>query len=894
MAQILSYPTPSGGQGILRLRSFAARQAGAVGNVSITITGTGINTTVSTDADGIGPDIPISAPAASYSLNPNNTTVRPYSTVDLKATVEGFYPITMLDVQIFDGQTTLVELQLIPVDESDPLPASTAPVITPPHHLFSDENGGSGPQPLTVCQPRVLEQPIIPEYITVHLGKPSSSAQNVTVSFREYIANVASSEVYPTWPEQALRANIHAQISLALNRVFTEWYPSKGYSFNITNSTSYDQYFVKGREIFEVMQNITDDIFNTYVRRFGTIDPYYTEYCDGKSVTCAGMKQWGTVTLAEDGLDALEILRFYYDNDIEIVRTNRIEAIPESYPGTPLRRGDSGTAVRTLQRQLNRIAQAYPFFGTLSVDGVFGAATEEVVKKFQKQFSLTVDGVVGRVTWYKISYIYVSVTKLAELGSEGVPNDGSPIDGVYPGTSLRVGSTGAAVEQLQFWLSEIAKFDSSIPAPAVDGIFGSGTEAAVRAFQRKFGLTVDGIVGRDTWNEIFSQYSSIEEDIGTGGSAGTYPGTPLRRGDTGSSVRLAQFYLRVIATNYSAIPVITVDNIFGSGTEAAVRAFQSYFGLSVDGVIGKQTWNKLYEVYTDVTNDLMAPNQLPGTYPGTPLRQGDTGKAVREMQYYLYLLSAYYNEIPPIAFDGSFGSNTTLAVRTFQSLFGLSVDGIVGPATWNTIYQQYQKLRSTSGPVGKYNLSRWPGQVFSLGSSGKNVEYIQILLQYIGFFFPSVEPPAEVNGSYDEATVISVKSFQELVGLPVTDQVDQDTWNALIVVYLGLAAGSPAARANVQGEYPGFVMVLGSAGPAVLELQQYMNRIASLYCAGRLVPETGVFDEVTQNGVKLFQQGLDLPQTGAVDRETWDEIFALGEIIPIPTDTTTSRAGCGC
>ena len=494
----------------------------------------------------------------------------------------------------------------------------------------------------------------------------------------------------------------------------------------------------------------------------------------------------------------------------------------------------------------------------------------------------------------QFTYIYVSVTKLAELGSEGVPNDGSPIDGVYPGTSLRVGSTGAAVEQLQFWLSEIAKFDSSIPAPAVDGIFGSGTEAAVRAFQRKFGLTVDGIVGRDTWNEIFSQYSSIEEDIGTGGSAGTYPGTPLRRGDTGSSVRLAQFYLRVIATNYSAIPVITVDDIFGSGTEAAVRAFQSYFGLSVDGVIGKQTWNKLYEVYTDVTNDLMAPNQLPGTYPGTPLRQGDTGKAVREMQYYLYLLSAYYNEIPPIAFDGIFGSNTTLAVRTFQSLFGLSVDGIVGPATWNAIYQQYQKLRSTSGPVGKYNLSRWPGQVFSLGSSGKNVEYIQILLQYIGFFFPSVEPPAEVNGSYDEATVISVKSFQELVGLPVTGQVDQDTWNALIVVYLGLAAGSPAARANVQGEYPGFVMVLGSAGPAVLELQQYMNRIASLYCAGRFVPETGVFNEVTQNGVKLFQQGLDLPQTGAVDRETWDEIFALGEIIPIPTDTTTSRAGCGC
>ena len=196
------------------------------------------------------------------------------------------------------------------------------------------------------------------------------------------------------WPEQAPRANIHAQISLALNRIYTEWYPSKGYSFNITNSTSYDQYYVQGREVFEVMQRITDDIFNTYVRRQGNIDPYYTEYCDGKQVTCKGMKQWGTVSLAEQGKNALQILQYYYGSDIEVVRTNRIQAIPESYPGTPLRRGSTGTAVRTLQRQLNRIAQDYPSFGTLNVDGVFGAATEEVVKKFQKQFSLTQDGVV--------------------------------------------------------------------------------------------------------------------------------------------------------------------------------------------------------------------------------------------------------------------------------------------------------------------------------------------------------------------------------------------------------------------------------------------------------------------------------------------------------------------
>lgn len=398
-------PSVLSGAGILRFRSFAARQAGPVPNATMRITAPGIDKTITTDQEGIGPDISIPAPSASYSFDPNNTTVQPYSTVDIEIRATGFYPLAMFGVQIFDGQITLCQPELIPIDEADPKPDEQEIIETPEHHLFAGTSEGSGIAPLSVCRPFVLDQPIIPEYITVHLGKPSSVAKNVTVSFREYIANVASSEVYPTWPEQALRANIHAQISLALNRVYTEWYPSKGFSFNITNSTSYDQFFVYGREVFEVMQRITDDIFNTYVRKLGKIDPYYTEYCDGKMVTCKGMKQWGTVSLAEQGKNALQILKYYYGDDIEIVRTNRIESIPESYPGTPLRIGSTGTAVRTLQRQLNRIAKDYPFFGTLSVDGVFGESTAEVVKKFQKQFNLTVDGVVGRSTWYKISYV---------------------------------------------------------------------------------------------------------------------------------------------------------------------------------------------------------------------------------------------------------------------------------------------------------------------------------------------------------------------------------------------------------------------------------------------------------------------------------------------------------
>ena len=456
------------------------------------------------------------------------------------------------------------------------------------------------------------------------------------------------------WPEQALRANIHCQISLALNRIYTEWYPSKGYSFNITNSTSYDQYYVHGRTVFDVMVRLTDDIFNTYIRKTGTVNPYYAEYCDGKSVTCPGLKQWGTVTLANQGRSALSILKYYYGSNIEIIRTNNIQSIPQSYPGSPLRQGSTGAAVFTLQRQLNRITKDYPFLGLLTVDGIFGRKMTETVKKFQKQFNLTADGVVGRSTWYKISYIYVSVKDLAELTSEGETFSGTLSDGSWNfGSSvLKQGSTGSKVEQMQFWLSTLAQYESSIPSVTVDGVYGSGTAAAVRAFQRRYGLTVDGIVGRTTWTELYDQFRSIQSDNGI---PNAYPGTALRQGSSGQNVRLVQFWLKIARTVYSRLNNITVDGVFGSSTAAAVRRFQTYFGLTSDGVVGRTTWNKLYEVYNDIANRLLSPSLRPGEYPGV-LRNGSTGTAVRELQFYLYLMSAYQSSIPSVSIDGRFGA----------------------------------------------------------------------------------------------------------------------------------------------------------------------------------------------------------------------------------------------
>ena len=681
----------------------------------------------------------------------------------------------------------------------------------------------------------------------------------------------------PAWPEQALRANIHAQISLALNRIFTEWYPSKGYNFNITNSTSYDQYYVHGRDIFEPMERITDDIFNTYVRRTGTIEPYYTEYCDGKSVTCPGMKQWGTVDRAGEGLNALQILRYYYGNNIEIVRTNNIQGIPQSYPGTALRRGDSGEAVRTIQRQLTRIAKNYPAFGDPGTDGVFGAATEASVKAFQKQFNLTADGVVGRSTWYKISYIYVSVKKLAELTSEGEKPTGSQdtITGSgYPGTALRRGDTGNSVEQVQFWLQQLSEFETGLPDLAVDGIFGAGTEAAVKAFQQKYGLTVDGVVGRMTWEAIWAEYQSLENDINS--SDDGYPGTALRVGSRGDDVRKVQFWLRIAASNYSSIPAPAVDGIFGSGTEAAVKAFQREFGLTADGVVGPATWRKLYQVYADVTNQLLAPDQRPGTYPGSPLRLGSSGRAVREAQYYLVLMSAYYSSIPRIAIDGEFGTATQTAVKAFQKLFGLTQDGVIGPATWAKLYQQSQVLRGQDGLLLAYNLQPWPGFDLVEGAQGDNVAWLQFLLEYIGYFYDEVQSPGGIDGEFGPLTRASLESFQQEFGLPVTGVADETVWNALSATFISLAAsGSEEAAAAAGPEYPGYVMALGSAGNAVMQLQLLMNQVAALYCAAEFVPVDGVYGTATEQAVRLFQEGLGLPVTGVVDRQTWQRIYQL-------------------
>ena len=353
--------------------------------------------------------------------------------------------------------------------------------------------------------PTVL--PYVPQRITVHLGTPNSDAQNVTVSFSDYVKNVASSEIYPTWDESALRANILAIVSFALNRVYTEFYRSRGYDYDITNSTAFDQYFVNGRSFFDNVSRLVDELFNDYLRRPGFVEPLAAKFCNGTTVTCEGLSQWGSQNLAEQGYNSTQILQSYY-GDVEIVPNAPIQGITSSYPGTPLRRGTTGPGVVTIQTELNRISQSYPAIPKIPVvDGIFGSRTEASVRKFQEVFNLTQDGIVGPATWYALVRIYVAVNRLAELRSEGqrfYANSWATTDPIEPG------DRGVKVEHLQYMLSVLSAYIPEIPPVTVDGIFGNATRAAVIAAQRRFGLPQTGIVDYNTWDEIYDQFSGIE------------------------------------------------------------------------------------------------------------------------------------------------------------------------------------------------------------------------------------------------------------------------------------------------------------------------------------------------------------------------------------------------
>lgn len=357
----------------------------------------------------------------------------------------------------------------------------------------------------------IIVTPYIPKNITVHLGTPDSPAENVTVPFRDYIKNVACSEIYPTWRLSALRANILAQISFALNRVYTEFYPSQGYGFNITSSTAYDQKFINGRNIFDNISTLVDDLFTTYLRRPGFAEPLAASFCNGTTSTCDGLSQWGSEYMAQQGYDSVAILKHYYGDNLELVANAPIQDIQYSYPGVPLRRGDVSPEVRVAQIMINRISVAYPAIPKIwPVDGIFGPITEDAVREVQHVFNLVVDGIVGKSTWYMLVHLYTGILRLSELVSLGQTYFYLDFD--YQ-ESLQLGQRGESVSLLQYLLAVLAQFYLSIPDLTVDGIFGQETQATVLALQQDAGLPQTGVVDEATWDVIVDRFLGIDRMV---------------------------------------------------------------------------------------------------------------------------------------------------------------------------------------------------------------------------------------------------------------------------------------------------------------------------------------------------------------------------------------------
>ena len=460
-----------------------------------------------------------------------------------------------------------------------------------------------------------MPNPIIPEQIVVHLGAPDSDAMNVTESFPDYIKNVASSEIFPTWPTEALKANILAQISVALNRVYTEFYRSRGYNFDITSSPAYDQTYVYQRDIFSNISELVDEIFDSYIRRAEFIEPLFAEFCDGVEVSCNGLSQWGSVALAEEGLDYFSILQNYYGDDIVLEQNVPVENTASSAPAVTLREGDTGRDVELIQRKLNRISTNFPGIPKIyPADGFFGPSTTDAVRKFQEVFGLEPDGLVGRATWNQIQFIYNAVKKLYTVNSEGIRI--TDVSTRFSDT-LSEGSSGEGVLTVQYYLSYIALFVPTVVEAAMDGSFGPVTANAVRSFQRTYGLTETGEVDRATWDRMETVYYEIVSEIDYefyGGRILPFPGRILREGIEGNDVRVLQEYLNYLSESYPEIPRTNVDGVFGPSTAEQVRRFKERFDIpGAEDRVNAPAWNAIASIYDDLYN---GESVNEGQYPG--------------------------------------------------------------------------------------------------------------------------------------------------------------------------------------------------------------------------------------------------------------------------------------
>lgn len=442
-----------------------------------------------------------------------------------------------------------------------------------------------------------IRYPVVPNNIVVHLGSPSSNSRNITVLFTSYISNVAASELYPTWPQNALIANIYAIISFTMNRIYNEWYRSKGYNFDITSSPAYDQTYTENRSTYENINNIVQEIFNNYVVKGKGIEPYFTSYCDGRKLICNGLSQWGSVTLANQGKTPLEILKNYYGNDISIKYDAEVGDGTIGYPGYDIELGSFGNPVLAIERDLKRIRNNYPAIPEIpSSPGIYTNDLANAVKKFQEIFNLPVTGVVNKATWYKIKYIYNSVKKLGDLYSEGITEEEATF--LY-NDKLTLGNSGIDVEYIHYFLDALAFLDPDIPRLQTNSIYSENTVTMVKAFQKKYGLPVTGDFTYSDWKVLKEEYEKILSFVPDKYKYYVnelYPNNFLMKGMSGDDIKRYQRLLLKICRFDKSIPGVRVNGIFDDLTDRSVRKLQNDYGFEINGIVGPLLWRKTVEL----------------------------------------------------------------------------------------------------------------------------------------------------------------------------------------------------------------------------------------------------------------------------------------------------------
>ncbi|MDR2940619.1 MAG: peptidoglycan-binding protein [Clostridiales bacterium] len=883
---------------------------------------------LTTDGDGNTIKIELNAPPASNSLRPgrnNGGLCAPYDVI--VPSHNYFKKVTVKNVEVFDGQTSILPIRMAPIVPGDGL-ACEEIIDLPREHGIElpkrQEPAGWGVETMNERNMPISDV-FIPNNVVVHLGGPKSNAPNITTPYKEYIKNVACSEIYPTWPEAALRANIHAIISFTLNRYSTVWYRSRGSGFDITNSAEYDQCYTRGRCIFQNISNIVDEIFNEFIKIGGRREPFFAHYCNGDTTSGRGLSQWGTVKLANQGLTPIEILKNYYPKEIELKESNHFANDVSVYNGNILKKGMKGEPVSHIQKCLNRLSDNFSGIPPIkNPNGYFDDETEKTVKCFHKAFNMPQGNTIGKGCWYQITHAYAASKKSGELLSAG---ESMGIGTTPPMSAIRVGARSEYVSRLQYMINFISHIYPEVPSVIETGVFSEDTRKSVTEFQHNFGLKADGVAGPDTWCKIYDAYHSIRDNIATP----SYPGIELKAGSKGAAVQLMQRCLNELSNHYPSIPEIKADGAFKTDTAKAVMAFQKKCDLSADGVIGRHTWDAICKYYNGIkgkapvarpsgeTAEGRPGNEKPSGYPGTALETGSCGSSVKLMQGYLNTISIKYPAIPQIEADGLFGPDTEGAVKAFQRQFKVGGDklGVVGKNTWDAISKQYNNINdkkpaepqtgqpvypgkgSPGNPAQAPNQSQpnnpddkprvvrppdipedepivsypdYPGNIIQVGSRGGSVKLMQEYLQFISSFYPSV-PWISVDSIFGGGTKNAVMAFQKQFGLTPDGLIGPNTWDMIVKVYNSVQPNAPGNP--LHPVYPGTILQRGSRGDSVRLMQKFLNELSGIYKNIPVIQEDGIFGGATESAVKAFQSKFGLAADGKIGPATWAKIVAM-------------------